>query len=207
MRRFGHALERAAVWLQRGDHCGKFGVLGYLRRALEIDAADGDQRDPRLLRSRVCLGEQCQPNRRVRALFGRRAEHGPEGHVVGPFGQGCGKLRERVRGDPYQKAGGEQAYQGQRKILLADVHAVALTQDCQIRSIIGYQARTELRAQGPQGPQQLERLACAGVLGPQLKQGWPRRKDALRECQHRVSPKMAGGRGELAQAIDVNDRV
>jgi hypothetical protein len=50
LRRLAHTLERTAIRLQRRDDRGQLGVLGDLPGALEIDAANGDQRYSRLLR-------------------------------------------------------------------------------------------------------------------------------------------------------------
>jgi len=82
------------------------------------------------------------------------------------------------------------------------VHSVALAQDGQIRPVIGDQACAELRAQWPERAQELECIARGVVLGSQLKQGRPNQKNALRECDDGTR-----GRAEVAEAIDVNDRV
>jgi hypothetical protein len=77
-----------------------------------------------------------------------------------------------------------------------------LSQDGQIRPIIGDQASPELRTEWPERAQELEYIARSAVLGSQLQQGRSCQKDALRECDDG-----AGRRAELAKAIDVNDRV
>lgn len=112
---------------------------GDLRGSLEGDAADGNQWDARALGGRVSSCEECQTYRRVGSFFGSRGEHGAEGDVIGAFDESCGKLFEVVRGHADQKPGGELSHQRQGKILLTDVHAVTLTEDRQIRSVIGDQ--------------------------------------------------------------------
>lgn len=155
--------------MEGGDDCGEVGVLGDLLGAIEGDAADGDEGDTGGLGCRVSLCEQCETYGRIGSLFGSRGEHGPEGHVVGAFCECCGKLLQVVRGHADHQPGGELAHQGQGKILLTDVHAVTLTEDRQIGSVVGDQTRAGFRAQWAQGSQHFQRLARTQMLGAELK--------------------------------------
>ena len=108
---------------------------------LQIDAADCDEGNAGGARRDIGLCQLLKTDRRLRALFRRSAEHWPKRHIVRPFGERCGKLRQVVRRDANQQAGRDQTHYGQWQIILTNVHTVALSEHRQIGAIVGDQAR------------------------------------------------------------------
>jgi hypothetical protein len=193
----GDLVERVCPGQESSDDRPRRTQRSDARRALQIDPTDSHQGAARAVRRASSRGKPPQTHNWIGALLGLSVEDRPKGDVVGLLLQGDRELLAVVGGYPHAQPGGQPSHIAQAQVRLPDMHAVAVSQHGQVRSVVGEQPDPRRAAKRTNPAEQLQCLSSRCVLGAELDQLGSGAEDTPRELDRRNAPR--------PQSIDIDD--